>query len=207
MALMKKRGRPRKVKPEVIEGEFKVVQEKAHVAPIPALPPAPPKPPSDLMKRMDAAAARARAKRPDLTNYVKATPPIPTEEVTGETVLAGKSIAAWHDIIEQRCENGGIIDLTDLPAWVSWGVDVWKRKGRPTAASRVYDQITALRSEAEKLSNFANLDQNKAIEEKKAGNHKKYEKLMEQAEKKREKAEEKRQEASKLVKEWEAKKS
>jgi hypothetical protein len=191
-------------KADVVEAQFTVVEDKAHVAPLLALPPAPVK--SDLMKRMDAAKARIQAKRPDLTNYVKAVPPVPAADLAGETVIAGKSVVEWAAVISERMEPGGIIDLTDLPAWVSWAVDAWKRKGSPTAASICAAKVVALRAEAEELRKFANMDKNTAKEEEAAGHSVKAEKLLVQAAKKMEKADAKWAEAKVISDEWEASK-
>jgi hypothetical protein len=192
--------RVKKPQPAVIEGQFTVVADKP-VVPVLALPaPAPVK--SDLWKRMDAAKERARAKRPNLDLHVKATPPVAVDDIAGETVVAGKSIAEWAAVVAERSEAGGIIDLTDLPAWVSWGVDIWKRKGSPTAASIMAKRVVALRAEAEELRKFASMDKNTAVEEAKAGHNMKAMKLMTQAAKKTEKADEKWEEARKLSQEW-----
>lgn len=202
---MLKRVKPAK-KQEVIEGEFTVVKEASAspATPTLALPPAPP---SDLMKRMDAAKARIRAKRPSPNSIVKATPPLAIDAVVGEAVVADKPIAEWAKVIEERTEKGGIVDLTDLPQWVSWAVDIWKRRGSPTEVSELVKKVTALRADAEELDNFASLDDNSALEESKSGNAKKAEKLLIQAKRKREKAEAKREEARKLSQEWEARKA
>jgi hypothetical protein len=195
---------PKRVKkpqpPDVIEGSFTVVADKP-VVPVLALPaPAPVK--SDLWKRMDAAKERARAKRPNLDLHVKATPPVAVDDIAGETVVAGKTVTEWAAVVAERMEAGGIIDLTDLPAWVSWAVDVWKRKGSPTAASIMASKVTALRADAEELRKFASMDKNTAVEEHKAGNKGKSEKLLAAAAKKEAKADEKWEEARKLSQEW-----
>jgi hypothetical protein len=199
---MAKKMLKRVKKPQpVIEGQFTVVADKP-VAPVLALPPAPPVK-SDLMIRMDAAKARARAKRPDLSKHVKATPPVAVDDIAGETVVAGKSVVEWAAVVAERTEAGGVIDLTDLPAWVSWAVDAWKRKGSPTAASIMAKRVTALRADAEELRKFANMDKNSAVDEHKAGNKAKADKLLAAAAKKEAKADEKWEEARKLSKEWE----
>jgi len=190
---------PKKLHPEAIEGKFKVIAPPA--IPVLALPaPAPVR--SDLWKRMDAAKASIRAKRPDLTKHVKATPPLAVDDIAGETVVAGKSVAEWAAVVADRVEVGGIIDLTDLPKWVSWAVDIWKRKGSPTAASIMGKKVTALRAEAEELRKFANMDKNTAAEEHGAGHKAKADKLLAIAAKKIEKADEKWEEARKLSQEW-----
>lgn len=192
--------RVKKPQPAVIEGQFTVVAEKP-VVPVLALPaPAPVR--SDLWKRMEAAKAKARAKRPNLDLHVKAMPPVAIDDIAGETVVAGKSISEWAAVVAERSEVGGIIDLTDLPAWVSWSVDIWKRKGSPTAASIVAAKVTALRAEAEELKKFADMDKNTAVEEHKAGRKVKSDKLLASAAKKTAKAEEKWEEARKLGQEW-----
>ena len=190
---------PKKLHPEAIEGEFKVVAPP--VVPTLALPaPTPVK--SDLMVRMDAAKERARAKRPNLDTHVKATPPLAVDDIAGETVVANKSVVEWAAVIAERMEAGGIVDLTDLPAWVAWAVDVWKRKGSPTAASIMAARVTALRAEAEELRKFASMDKNTAVEEHKAGSKVKSEKLLAAAAKKEAKADEKWEEARKLSQQW-----
>jgi hypothetical protein len=182
-----------------VKGEVVVVADKP-VVPVLALPPPPVR--SDLWKRMDAAKERARAKRPNLETHVKATPPLAVEDIAGETVVADKSVAEWAAVIAERVEVGGLIDLTDLPKWVSWAVDIWKRKGSPTAASILAGKVTALRAEAEELRKFASMDKNTAVEEHKSGHKVKADKLLAQAAKKDAKADEKWEEARKLSAEW-----
>ena len=197
--MMKKRQKPLK-KVKVVD----LGPSKPQLALPPAVIEAPAAPPqkSDLWKRMDAAKAKARARRPDITNHTKAVPPLATDDVVGEAVVANKSVAEWAAVVAERTEAGGIIYMTDLPAWVTWAVDVWKRKGSPTAASELAKKVTALRAEAEELQKFANMDKNTAADEHKAGNKVKSDKLLAAAAKKSEKAEEKRNEASKLAREW-----
>jgi len=202
--MMKKRQKPLK-KVKVVD----LGPSKPQLALPPAVieAPAAPPPKSDLWKRMDAAKAKARARRPDLTNHTKAVPPLATDDVVGEAVVANKSVAEWAAVVAERTEVGGIIDMTDLPAWVTWAVDVWKRKGSPTAASELAKKVTGLRAEAEELQKFANMDKNTAADEHKAGNKSKSDKLLAAAAKKSEKAEEKRSEASKLAREWQERKA
>jgi hypothetical protein len=197
--MMKKRQKPLK-KVKVVD----LGPSKPQLALPPAVIEAPAAPPqkSDLWKRMDAAKAKARARRPDITNHTKTVPPLATDDVVGEAVVANKSVAEWAAVVAERTEAGGILDMTDLPAWVTWAVDVWKRRGSPTAASELAKKVTALRAEAEELQKFANMDKSTAADEHKAGNKVKSDKLLAAAAKKSEKAEEKRNEASKLAREW-----
>jgi hypothetical protein len=64
-------------------------------------------------------------------------------------------------------------------------------------------RVTALRADAEELRKFANMDKNSAVDEHKAGNKAKADKLLAAAAKKEAKADEKWEEARKLSKEWE----
>jgi ketopantoate reductase len=199
MAMGKRLKKVKLSKPGDIEGQFAVV---------PPTPPAlalPPKAsgPSPFIKKLEErrAATIARIKLQKEAAGERIPPPIAPQDIVGETVIEGKTVAEWHADIEAFCEGKRLVNLTHYPAWTTWAARIWEQRGKPNAKSVLKAKVTELRAEAEKLINFASLDESNAIECKQAGEEKKYAKLMTQVEKKRAKAQELREQASKLIEE------
>jgi len=163
--------------------------------------PAKPQEPTEFSKRYQAAKDKARA-RQEAGKALYGPPnvaPFNASDLLSTTVIAGKDIATWDKEIEAHIEatTGKFFDLSSYPDWVCWAVSKWNHNGKPTPSTKVLNQITKLREDAEKLVTFANLDKEKA----KNQDAIKAKKLTKAAEAKNEKAAKLFEEANALAKE------
>lgn len=155
------------------------------------VPPAPALPGKTInwTERFDRRYAETKAKlAAQKALFVKATPPVDPAAITSDTPVEGKTVGEWAAILPET---------TEAPGWAIWAVREWKARGSPTPKTKVLDQITALREDAEKLVTFANLDKEKAT--KLSGD--KAKKLLKAAEKKSDKAMKLFDEADKIARE------
>lgn len=165
-----------------------------------ALPPHNPKPPLTVARIEEIIAAKKAALKAQAESFGPATsPPLDPKDITNETVVAGKSVGEWDADLKSRAEEakrGTALDCSTLPAWVTWAVEEWNRRGCPTPSIKVLSRITQLREDAEEQVKFSNLDREKAERE---SNPKKAKKLLEAAQRKSDKAAALFDEADKLA--------
>lgn len=155
-----------------------------------AAPVVPAAPPETFAQKLDRLYAEKKAKlKAQAAEFgPPKAPPFDAKTITSDTVLSGKTVAEWSAEIAIRDENtarGALVDYSDLPPFVTWAVAKWHGNGCPTPSTKVLDQITKLRQDAEDAVKFSNLDREKAAKE---GNPKKAKKLLEAAQKKSDKA-------------------
>jgi hypothetical protein len=196
---MAKRLKKVNIPKEAPKGPFTVPTAPAVLQP--AVFTAPPEP-SEWAKRVQERVMALRIKQAQhkAAQAPRNAPPLEAAAITSETVLAGKTVKEWDAEIEARVDKAAstkILDLTDLPDWVTWAILKWKANGKPTPLTKVADQVDKLREKAEELVKFANMDKEKA----KNQSATKATKLMEAAEKKFAKSAELFKEAADIAKE------
>lgn len=97
-----------------------------------------------------------------------------------ETVVEGKSVAAWStklDAVMEAAENiyletrrFVVIDLTkDFPGAVCAAVRQWKAAGKPTEFSETQKEVDRLRKQADTQSALAQLEDSKVRDAEKVG--------------------------------------
>jgi hypothetical protein len=122
--------------------------------------------PSEWLVRYEAikAAARARLAVQRAEAQPKRQPPVDPKTLTSETIIEGDTVANWDAKATRDMEDckSKVLDMTDFPGWALWAVYHWQRLGKPTPSTKVLEEVTTLREEAEKLVKFAALDQEKA---------------------------------------------
>lgn len=164
-------------------------------------------PPTPFMQRVAArqAAIRAKLEAARASMGEKTQPPFDMsnpEALLDTTVVAGRTIAEWARVIEDRKDRarGHVADLTDLPKWVTWAVSNWQARGCLLKRDLLKEEYESLLEKADKQEKYATMDEEEAKKlDESASCYKGRDKLAkrdrQRAEKKRKAAQEKRQKA------------